>query len=183
MKNPENGKNFPRHTQPPGWNVAAAAAGISRYVTPSHIATVQFPGAESAETVANGTFPTRHSVENNDPALGSKVVLKAKSSGGGDPYDVTFERGEQGLRIVCSCPAGSDFQLCKHRIELMKGDSTRLVSKREEPQLAVVLELVANSQFRRFLSQLEQLEELMESTKAQISKHKKEFARRMLVGL
>ena len=46
----------------------------------------------------------------------------------GDVYDVEFERNGDGVLMACSCEAGQRGIHCHHRIELLRGDVTALVS-------------------------------------------------------
>jgi SWIM zinc finger len=46
----------------------------------------------------------------------------------GDEYGVTFEINGAAARASCTCPAGSNGQYCKHRLGLMDGDASPLLS-------------------------------------------------------
>lgn len=46
----------------------------------------------------------------------------------GDLYDVEAERYGDAVRITCTCEAGQRGIHCHHRLELLRGDVTALVS-------------------------------------------------------
>lgn len=46
-----------------------------------------------------------------------------------DPYEVRFIRSVEALNAFCSCPAGTYGTYCKHRLAIMSGDSSRVVSE------------------------------------------------------
>lgn len=54
------------------------------------------------------------------------TTLYVASSSGVGGYAVTFDLDfpENGLIIECDCPAGSNNTMCKHRLLLIKGDSS-----------------------------------------------------------
>jgi uncharacterized Zn finger protein len=54
-----------------------------------------------------------------------KLLLLSKSSAG-EPYRVDVDADQSGIRMFCHCPAGSLNQVCKHKLALVKGDSTML---------------------------------------------------------
>jgi uncharacterized Zn finger protein len=45
-----------------------------------------------------------------------------------DPYLVTFVRERDSLAAFCTCAAGSIGQYCKHRLALLTGDTSAVVS-------------------------------------------------------
>jgi len=46
----------------------------------------------------------------------------------GDPYEITFEIDGTNANAYCTCPAGSNGLYCKHRLSIMDGEVSRLVS-------------------------------------------------------
>ena len=54
------------------------------------------------------------------------IDLFVVSSSGNGGYTVTFDLDypEEGLMITCSCRAGTNNTLCKHRVQLIKGDKS-----------------------------------------------------------
>lgn len=68
----------------------------------------------------------------------SKVVFLVQGSKA-EPYRVTFEKTEGGMRAFCDCAAGTNGKSCKHRTRILQGDSTDIVS----PNSAAVEEVVS----------------------------------------
>lgn len=46
----------------------------------------------------------------------------------GDPYAVTFEVSGNNANAFCTCDAGSNGLWCKHRVGILAGDASRLLS-------------------------------------------------------
>ncbi|WP_159015717.1 SWIM zinc finger family protein [Cognatiluteimonas profundi] len=44
-----------------------------------------------------------------------------------DPYKVVFEKIAGNLNAFCTCPAGSNGQVCKHRMRLLSGNAEGLI--------------------------------------------------------
>lgn len=45
-----------------------------------------------------------------------------------DPYLITFIKDADGLVATCTCPAGAVGQYCKHRLAILAGDASAVVS-------------------------------------------------------
>jgi hypothetical protein len=45
-----------------------------------------------------------------------------------EPYKVTFQREGKILSAFCTCPAGASGQYCKHRLSILQGRATGVVS-------------------------------------------------------
>jgi len=46
-----------------------------------------------------------------------------------DPYEVIFIKDGDNLTAICTCPAGTYGNVCKHRISIIDGDARSVVSK------------------------------------------------------
>jgi uncharacterized Zn finger protein len=46
-----------------------------------------------------------------------------------DPYLITFIKDGDGLVATCTCAAGEVGQSCKHRLAILSGDASAVVSK------------------------------------------------------
>ena len=46
-----------------------------------------------------------------------------------DPYEVIFIKDGENLTAICTCPAGTYGNVCKHRISIIDGDSKSVVSE------------------------------------------------------
>lgn len=49
-----------------------------------------------------------------------KVLVKGSSA---DPYEITFIKDGDSLTALCTCPAGTYGNFCKHRIAILDGDA------------------------------------------------------------
>ena len=45
-----------------------------------------------------------------------------------DPYEVIFIKDGENLTAICTCPAGTYGNVCKHRVSIIDGDATSVVS-------------------------------------------------------
>lgn len=61
-------------------------------------------------------------------------ILQAKSSSG-EPYQVEINENNELLTIHCNCPAGKWGKMCKHKINLLKGDVEYLYDLNEVEKL------------------------------------------------
>lgn len=104
------------------------------------------------------------------------VKLLAKSSGG-EPYDVHFTIKGDLLKVFCECQAGIFGQICKHKIELLKGNSKMLYNLDQSAQLEEIAERVNKSSFYDHLAEYEEnLSEIDKEFKPVITKIKKEMS-------
>ncbi len=46
-----------------------------------------------------------------------------------DPYEVIFIKDVENLTAICTCPAGTYGNVCKHRISIIDGDAKSVVSE------------------------------------------------------
>lgn len=108
-----------------------------------------------------------------------EIKFKVKSSSGAGSYTVKFiKRDDNNLSAYCDCPAGDNGQACKHRLAILNGDSSGLVSKNRD-DIKIVREWLKDSDIEKHLSILEQLESEAEKIKKAISTAKKELAKAM----
>lgn len=105
----------------------------------------------------------------------SSLRLQVRGSQG-DLYDVELIRDGTHLRITCTCPAGENGQACKHRLALLDGDVTALVSHDGSEQIAALL---ADSDVEASLKQLRAAEEVLAAAKSDVQKLKHALSRLM----
>jgi len=107
------------------------------------------------------------------------LSLKVKSSLG-EGYQVEFSDESGSLRVFCHCPAGSQQQMCKHKLALLKGDASMLFDKQDEGQLKQVLASKAYealwARLKEFESALLVCEQEMSKLKARERTIKSDFA-------
>lgn len=46
-----------------------------------------------------------------------------------DPYEVIFIKNDDNLTAICTCPAGTYGNVCKHRTTIIEGDAKSVVSE------------------------------------------------------
>ena len=57
----------------------------------------------------------------------AEIVLLVKGSSA-EPYEITFIKDGNSLTALCSCPAGQYGNFCKHRIAILDGVFSAIVS-------------------------------------------------------
>ncbi|MCP9269887.1 SWIM zinc finger family protein [Xenorhabdus sp. XENO-1] len=91
-----------------------------------------------------------------------------------EPYKITFTKDGKDLSAFCTCPAGENGMYCKHRVNILKGESKNIVSDNAH-QVAVVKEKwYPNSAIEAALKNVEKAESLLVDLKAAIALAKKE---------
>lgn len=112
----------------------------------------------------------------------SKNQLEFKVQGdSGNLYTVRFEKEGSDLFSSCSCPAGEMGTYCKHRIRLLTGEISKLVSKNES-DIANLIKLKAGTELDKILLRLFDREAALESVKKEIKSVKKDLQKFMKVG-
>jgi uncharacterized Zn finger protein len=96
-----------------------------------------------------------------------------------EPYKVLFRKSGNNLIALCTCPAGTVGQYCKHRLGILKGLTNNIVSENEE-YVKVVESWLHGSNIEKVLNQLKEAENSLESAKKNVSLLKKKLARSML---
>lgn len=94
------------------------------------------------------------------------------------PYQVVFSYEGQKFIANCSCKAGIMGQYCKHRIDILRGDDSSIVStnKNTIPEL---LKFFVGTPLDTLLQEIEEKEVELDEAKKHISNLKKKFARIM----
>ena len=95
------------------------------------------------------------------------IVLKARSSIE-IPYDVTFLEQDGRLRVTCTCNAGIMHTLCKHRIELIAGDTSRLHAKPTDAVWQSIVALVEAYGLNNLMKELQSAQAAMEEAKVRV---------------
>lgn len=84
------------------------------------------------------------------------VVFQVKGSAE-EPYVVTFAHDAGDLKASCTCPAGVYGNYCKHRIAILSGDSSAIVSENRE-EIAMVQDWLESSPLAQAMQELEDAE-------------------------
>jgi hypothetical protein len=111
-----------------------------------------------------------------------KVVIRAMSSSGEGTYNVEFSNDGGKVTAFCDCSAGIHAKFCKHKWELMNGDSSMLADSAEQRSLDTVVGWIASSSFKEIYKKVNELEKQMESIKGLIRKEKSGVERKFREG-
>jgi hypothetical protein len=87
------------------------------------------------------------------------------------PYRVIFKRTETDLKATCTCRAGKNGILCKHRLSILDGDKKAVVSENSE-QVAEVASWLDGSSVGLAISELVALEAEKKDIEAKIKRAK-----------
>jgi uncharacterized Zn finger protein len=109
------------------------------------------------------------------------ITLKAKSSAG-DFYQVVIKLKDQLLRLKCDCVAGKFGQLCKHKLDLLKGESQALYDLEEMPQLNLALVWIQASTYPNLIDRLTEAEARLNEQKQVVKAIRKELEMAMKKG-
>jgi hypothetical protein len=93
-----------------------------------------------------------------------------------DPYRVTFRKTGNNLSAYCTCPAGENDQHCKHRMNILRGITSGIVSG-NEAKVRVVTSWLPGTDVEVALSAVLDAEKKYEKAKLELSSPKKRLAR------
>lgn len=88
----------------------------------------------------------------------AQITLKAKSSSGGDDYDVIFLLEDGVLFVACNCKAGIFGTACKHRMTLLSGDPKLLADPSQAKDLQTVAQWARDAGLETMLKELAEAE-------------------------
>lgn len=94
------------------------------------------------------------------------------------PYEVSFYFDGQNMNALCTCQAGQNGQICKHRLDTLNGDTSKIVSDNRS-DVKLVLELFRGTPLENKLKQLKDAEKELEIVKKKVEATKKEIAKIM----
>ena len=95
-----------------------------------------------------------------------------------EPYRVTFRAHEGGVQMLCTCDAAAIGTHCKHRLRLLQGEATDIVSD-NAASVGVLVERLAGTALARALTELVEAETAAEQAKRRVAAAKKALARAM----
>lgn len=55
-----------------------------------------------------------------------------------EPYEVAFIKKGETVAVLCSCPAAQNGRHCKHRLALIDGDGTAIISDNQHELVGVL---------------------------------------------
>jgi uncharacterized Zn finger protein len=95
------------------------------------------------------------------------------------PYSVTFEKhSETNLSAYCSCPAGVNGQYCKHRFNILNGDTKGIVSTNID-DVKIVQSWLPGTDVAKALLKVRELEAEADKINKALAAAKKEVAKVM----
>ena len=95
-----------------------------------------------------------------------------------DPYEVTFIKDGTSLTAICTCPAGTYGNFCKHRISILDGN-TQMISSDNADQAATVVGWLPGTDVDAALSEMREAEKIADPDKTALSAAKRKLARAM----
>lgn len=85
-------------------------------------------------------------------------IVEVKSSSADDIYEVTLKNIDGIISLNCTCKAGIVKQKCKHRLSLLEGDVSNLVSESDIPVVQEFLNSIEAGKLESLFSDLEEIE-------------------------
>lgn len=101
-----------------------------------------------------------------------------RSSSSGEEYEIRVFQGTAGVGIACTCMAGSNGQICKHRLALISGDSTAVI--RASHSVDDLTAMLDGGTIAAALAQMRAQEAVVAREQAKLKALKKVAARAML---
>lgn len=95
-----------------------------------------------------------------------------------EPYEVIFIKDGDSLTAICSCPAGQNGNYCKHRISILDGDPSAIVSDNAS-EASKIRGWLPGTDVEAALTGLRQLEREADTDKKALAAAKKKLARAM----
>ena len=107
-----------------------------------------------------------------------KIVFTVLGSTG-NHFAVSFEKDDKSVHAFCDCEAGKNGISCKHRVSLMNGEFSKIVSGNKQ-QLQAVKEMLRGSELeQRYREHFFTRESQHQTTKKRLDASKKALARAM----
>ena len=106
-----------------------------------------------------------------------QLTLSVKGSSD-DPYELTFIKDGNSLTALCTCPAGSFGNFCKHRVAVLDGDAAAVVAEDNE-KVAVVGEWLVGTDVESALQEMRDIDMSSDESKKLLAAAKRKLARAM----
>ena len=103
------------------------------------------------------------------------ILVKGSSA---EPYETTFIKDGGSLTAICTCPAGTYGNLCKHRRSILTGDAGAVLDADEE-KVPTVVEWLIGTDVEAALKELCDVEATKDSSKDSLLTAKPKLARAM----
>lgn len=106
-----------------------------------------------------------------------KIVFLVKGSSA-EPYEITFIKDGASLTAICTCPAGTYGNYCKHRISILDGNSQSISSDNAD-QVATVVGWLPGTDVEAALSEMREAEKIANPENKLLNIAKRKLARAM----
>jgi uncharacterized Zn finger protein len=106
-----------------------------------------------------------------------ELIFLVKGSSA-DPYEVTFIKDGASLTAICTCPAGTYGNFCKHRISILDGNAQAITSDNAD-QAATVVSWLSGTDVEAALSEMREAERIADPDKKTLNDAKRKLARAM----
>jgi len=111
-----------------------------------------------------------------------KLTLKAKSSSFDGFYLVNFVYDGGLLSVFCSCPAGKSGKFCKHKWQLLSGNTEMLYDPTESEVLQAVHRWALGRNYEQLYKKVNEFNEQIEKLQKEISDEKRQVERKFREG-
>jgi hypothetical protein len=95
------------------------------------------------------------------------LQFSLKSSSSGEIYKLKASRTVNGVRFTCSCRAGEQGQQCKHRVGLLLGDVSNLVSNNLH-DIQELKAIISDTKIIETIGEISRLEDELEAAKRRL---------------
>lgn len=109
--------------------------------------------------------------------LVEQLVFLVKGSSA-DPYEVTFIKDDASLTAICTCPAGTYGNFCKHRIAILDGNIKAITSD-NAAEAATVVNWLPGTDVEAALVELRNVEKTPGTDKNALNAAKRNLAKVM----
>lgn len=100
-----------------------------------------------------------------------EILIRAKSRSNPDePYEVRFSFDEDSATVFCDCPAGEWSKLCKHKVELVKGNAKMLHDESDAKVLAEIQSRLVETSVLDYVMEYEKKKKDIEKRQAMLKK-------------
>jgi len=106
-----------------------------------------------------------------------QLTLQVKGSSP-DPYELTFIKDGANLTAICTCPAGTYGNVCKHRVLVLGGDAEAVVDD-DKAKVATVVKWLAGTDVEAALQEMDKASSAPDATKESLAAAKKNLANAM----
>ncbi|MFW6046992.1 MAG: hypothetical protein ACOCP4_04315 [Candidatus Woesearchaeota archaeon] len=111
-----------------------------------------------------------------------KQKISVKSSSSESIYSVVFEIDNDTLRVHCDCQAGIYGKLCKHKINILEGDTSNIIDLKEYNEISDILSKVNNSDFATKNNSVKEIDNEIKKMNSKKKKLKKELEQMLSSG-